>query len=161
MKRKQSYDFIVKAGQGFKNAVYRLCKRIIENEEIPACFELTILQQIYKGKGSKTDLSNSRFIHLKDWLPRTCDALFVGGMKTKILSSSNKFQIGGQEGHRSQEHLFTLKSLIGLMEYKGEGIIFQLYDIRKFFDHESLRDVMDTLHDLNIDDKVYTTGPGI
>ena len=154
-KRKQSYDFIVKAGQGFKNAVYRLCKRIIENEEIPACFELTILQQIYKGKGSKTDLSNSRFIHLKDWLPRTCDALVVGGMKTKILSSSTKFQIGGQEGHRSQEHLFSLKSVLALMESRGEGILFQLYDIRKFFDHESLRDVLDTLHDVGIDDNVY------
>ena len=154
-KKKQSYDFIVKAGPEFRHAVFRLCKRIIENEEIPACFELTTLQQIYKGKGSKTDLSNSRFIHLKDWLPRTCDALVVGGMKSSILSSSTKFQIGGQPGHRSQEHLFSLKSVLALMESRGEGILFQLYDISKFFDHESLRDVLDTLHEVGIDDKVY------
>ena len=95
-KGKQSYDFLVKAGEGFKYAVYRLCRRIIENEEFPACFEITTLQQIYKGKGSKSYLSNSRFIHLKDWLPRTCDALVVGGMKDKILENSSKFQIGGQ-----------------------------------------------------------------
>ena len=95
-KGKQSYDFLVKAGEGFKHAVYRLCRRIIENEEFPACFEITTLQQIYKGKGSKSYLSNSRFIHLKDWLPRTCDALVVGGMKDKILENSSKFQIGGQ-----------------------------------------------------------------
>ena len=154
-KGKQSYDFIVKAGPDFKEAVFRLCKRIIENEEYPASFDLTVLQQIYKGKGSKADLSNSRFIHLKNWLPRTCDAIIVGGMKDSILSSSTKFQIGGQEGHMSQEHLFSLKSLMAMKEYMQEGIIFQLYDIRKFFDHESLRDVMDTLHDIKVDEKVY------
>ena len=76
-------------------------------------------------------------------------------MKKKILSSSSKFQIGGQENHRSQEHLFSLKSVIALKESKGEGLLFQLYDIRKFFDHESLRDVLDTLHDIDIDEKVY------
>ena len=156
-KGKKSYDFLVKSGHGFKQAVFKLCKRMIEEEEFPASFELTILQQIYKGKGSKTDLSNSRFIHLKEWLPRTCDALVVGGMKNQILESSSKFQIGGQEGHRSQEHLFSLKSIIALMEARGEGMLFQLYDIRKFFDHESLRDVLDTLHEIRIDDKVYRT----
>jgi hypothetical protein len=55
----------------------------------------------------------------------------------------------------SQEHLFSLKSIIALKKHLEEGIIFQLYDIRKFFDHESLRDVMDTLHDININPKVY------
>jgi hypothetical protein len=88
VKRKHSYDFLVKAGPDFKQAVFKLCQRMIENEEFPISFEKTILQQIYKGKGSRTDLSNSRFIHLKEWLPRTCDALVVGGMKKKILSSS-------------------------------------------------------------------------
>ena len=76
-------------------------------------------------------------------------------MKEKVLTSSSKFQIGGQEGHRSQEHLFSLKSVIALKEQIGEGVLFQLYDISKFFDNESLRDVMDTLHDINVDHKVY------
>ena len=75
---KKSQDFLVKSGEGFKHAVFKLCQRIIENVEVPDSFELTTLQQIYKGKGSKSELSNSRFIHLKDWLPRTCDALVVG-----------------------------------------------------------------------------------
>ena len=154
-KGKQAYDFLVKAGASFQQAVFILCKRMIETEDFPTCFDLTILQQIYKGKGSRAELSNSRFIHLKEWLPRTCDALVVGGMKERILASSTKFQIGGQEEHRSQEHLFSLKSVIAVMEHREEGILFQLYDIRKFFDHESLRDVMDTLHNIKVDEKVY------
>ena len=154
-KGKQSYDFLVKSGENFKHAVYKLCKRIIDQLEIPGCFDLTILQQIYKGKGIKADLSNSRFIHLKEWLPRTCDALVVGGMKSKILESSTKFQIGGQPGHRSQEHLFSLKCIIALRELRGEGFLFQLFDLSKFFDKESLRDVLDTLHEVGVDAKAY------
>ena len=154
-KKKATYDFLVKGGTKFKEGVYKLCKRMIENEEFPTSFDSTCLSQIYKGKGSKLNLSNSRFIHLKEWLPRTCDALVVGGMKKTILESSSIFQIGGQEGHRSQEHLFSLKSVMAVKAYLQEGFIIQLYDIRKFFDHESLRDVMDTLHDISINPKVY------
>ena len=77
--KKATYDFLVKGGEKFKGAVFRLCKRMIEKEEFPSSFESTILNQIYKGKGSNLYLSNSRFIHLKKWLPRTCDALVVGG----------------------------------------------------------------------------------
>ena len=52
-----------------------------------------------KGKGSRLELGNNRYIHLKDWLPRTCDALIVDNMKPDILESSSIFQIGGQAGH--------------------------------------------------------------
>ena len=48
-----------------------------------------------------------------------------------------------------------MKSVLALLESRGEGILFQLYDIQKFFDHERLRDVLDTLHEVEIDDKVY------
>ena len=64
--------------------------------------------------------------------------MMVKMMKDNILKSSTIFQIGGQEGHRVQEHLFTVRSIIAMMTAKGEGIIFQLYDIKKFFDKENL-----------------------
>ena len=32
-----------------------------------------------------------------------------------------------------------------------------LYDIKRFFDKENLRDVMDTLHDVKIKKKIYRT----
>ena len=44
---------------------------------------------------------------------------------------------------------------MALMEARGEGFIFQLYDPRKFFDSEGLRDVIETLHDANVDERVY------
>ena len=122
-KNKKSYDFLTKSGQEFKDAIFKLCKRMISEEEFPKRFEETTLFQLYKGKGKKDDLENSRYIHLKDWLPRTCDSVLVDLMKEKILASSSIFQIGGQEGHRTQEHLFTLRSIIVRESYLGGGAI--------------------------------------
>ena len=94
---------------------------MIEQETFPERFEETVLQQIYKGKGSRLELGNNRYIHLKDWLPRTCDALIVDKMKPDILESSSIFQIGGQAGHRTQEHLFTVRSVAALKLQRGVG----------------------------------------
>ena len=44
--KKSTYDFLVKGGEKFKGAVFRLCKRMIENEEFPSSFESTLLNQI-------------------------------------------------------------------------------------------------------------------
>jgi hypothetical protein len=81
--------------------------------------------------------------------------MMVHMMKEVILSSSSVFQIGGQEGHRTQEHLFTVRSIVARETEVGRGVIFQLYDIQKFFDKENLRDVMDTLHQVGVHPKLY------
>ena len=47
-KNKRGYDFLVRAGKEFKKPVYRLCKRMIEDETFPERFEETTLQQISK-----------------------------------------------------------------------------------------------------------------
>jgi hypothetical protein len=67
---KRNYDFLIRTGERFKEAVFRLCRRMLEEEVFPTSFDLTTLHQIYKGKGRKEVLSNSRYIHSKEWLPR-------------------------------------------------------------------------------------------
>ena len=92
-------------------------------------------------------LKNSRFIHMKEgFLPRTCEALVVGKMKDCILKSSSKYQVGGQQGHGTEEHLFTIKSVWAMLEKEGMGMIITLVDIVAFFDREDIGDVMQTLH---------------
>ena len=127
-----SKSFLIKSGQKFQYGIFKLCERIINNEEIPASFDSTLLIQIFKGKGNPQVLSNSRFIHMKNWLPRICEAIVVEGMKEKILSKSSPFQLGGQPKQRPQFHLFTLKSLIGVREKEKRGTILTIADIEIF-----------------------------
>ena len=152
---KRNYDFLVRTGEKFKEAVFRLTKRMLEEEVFPVSFDLTTLHQIYKGKGRKDVLSNSRYIHSKEWLPRLSEGMVVESMKKAILMKSSPYQIGGQPGHRAQEHIFSMKSILAKNIMQGGVIILQAYDISKFFDKETLPDVMNTLHEVGIDDKAY------
>ena len=65
--------------------------------------------------------------------------------KSKMINNMTKFQIGTKNGHRAQEHLFTLKSVIALYLYHELPLLLQLYDISKFFAWESLRDGMNSI----------------
>ena len=110
---KRSYDFLTKASEEFQNSIFLLCKRIIKEENIPEKFRETTLHQIWKKKpGSrKEDLDANRYIHCKEYLPRTVEAIVVSEMEKSITEATSKFQIGGVAGHRPQEHLFCVKSI--------------------------------------------------
>ena len=103
-------------------------------------FRKTLLYMIWKKKGPKNVLKNNRFIHLKEhYLPRTAEALVVNKMKNDILDQSTMYHVGGQPGHCKEEHLFTIKSMIELLELKDQGMIFTLVDLVSFFDGKIFR----------------------
>ena len=52
IKDTKTYDFLLKAGDKYKKDMFKLCKRVIENEEIPDNFRKTTLYMIWKSKGS-------------------------------------------------------------------------------------------------------------
>ena len=134
--------------------MYLLCKRIIDTEEIHKVFYMTTLHMLWKMKGAANILGNNRFLHIKSWLPRTCEALIVDKMKETILENSSKYQIGGQPGHSHREHVFAIISIILKEEKSRRGIIFTAADIIKYFDKEDIFDVMGELYDINMDPKL-------
>ena len=154
-KNKKNYFFLTKSGEKFQNSVFKLSKRMFDEETFPRDFSLTTLHQVWKRKGSRADLNNHRYIHMKEWLPRLVEALTVSIMKDDIINSGSKFQIGGVPGHRVEEHLIVVKSIIQLHMFKKSGVIMQLVDIQKFFDSEILRTVMTSLAEANVNKKAY------
>ena len=87
-----------------------------------------------------------RFIHCKEWEARLCEAIVTEHMKPNIVKACPNIQIGGMPGSSSVEHLITLKTWMLMKEEKKETGIFQVFDMEKFFDKESL---LDTMHTLN------------
>ena len=154
---KRNYDFLVYSGNKFKDAVFKLANRMLDDEDFPKSFDETTLHQIYKGKGKKEIMANNRYIHSKEWLPRLVEGMVVEEMKDQILEGSSPFQIGGQPGHQPQEHLFTAKSIMAKYEMEGKMVLLQAYDISKYFDKEVVADVMNTLFELDVDKKAYRT----
>ena len=105
---------------------------MIEKETFAASFKDTTLHIMFKGvKGRWHNLSDNRFIHSKLWLPRLGKGLAVEeGLKKPLV------EIRGQPGHRSEEHVFVLKSLIARQRAQGKPIIKQPSDIQNIFDKE-------------------------
>ena len=145
-KSTKAYDLILKSHVKYQEAIFELCKFFIMKEDFPDKFQKTVLHMIKKKGGRAEILKPNRFIHMKEGLARTCEALVVSKIKQPLLDQSTIYQIGGQTNHSLEEHVFTLKSLMGLMEYMNEGVILTLVDIISFFDRENILDIMETFH---------------
>ena len=130
---------------------------MIQEETFPNRFYETVLQQLWKRKFPREDLGNHRFLHVKDWLPKTCEAIVVSQMKQQSLEAGTKYQIGGVPGQMVEEHLVTLKAIIGRCIETCGGAIINLIDIKTFFDSESLRGVMNSLYTAGVPMKAYRT----
>ena len=132
---KQNYDFLIRAGESFQTVVFLFCKRLIKEEKFPSSFRETVLHQIFKGgKGRREILADNRFVHCKTWLPRITEGLVVeDGLKQALVSESSVYQIGGQPGHRPEELIFVMKSIIGKYRSENNQIILQSFDFEKFF----------------------------
>ena len=155
LKNKEKYQFILKSGTDYLRVLYSLFKKIWDNETKPKQWEKTVAHQLYKGKGKQNEFSNQRFIHTKDQNPKAFEHIIMSKAKPKIIEGCSKFQIGALPKHRSQEHLFTLKSVIGYYASIAKPLILQLFDISKFFDREMLKDGMDSLYNCGIQGKLY------
>ena len=126
-------DFIMKAGNSLKPALYQLCKRIWDEEKIPDSWNKSTLVQLYKGSGPKNRLENQRFIHMKGEFSKFFGNLLMDSAKASIFENMSPFQIGTKPGHRAQEHLFVVKSAMALQNKFDMAPIISFWDIKKFF----------------------------
>ena len=156
VKSKNVFNLFNRAGPAYKEAIFQYMAKLIKKEEIPREYSKTTLFQIWKKKGSALDLKNMRFVHLRSWRSKLLEALVTQKMKSNIVESTPKIQLGGMPEASSVEHLVTLKTWMKMKEDKKENGIFQVFDMKKFFDKESLLDCMNTLEkDAKIDNKSY------
>ena len=71
------------------------------------------------------------------------------------MNNMTPFQIGARKGHRPQEHIFLMKSMMQLFQMKKKPLIIQLFDVSKFFDKENLPDVLNEIYRCGIKGKKY------
>ena len=155
-KGKKMFDLLNKSGESYKEAIYLYMCKIINSENIPFEFSATSLIPIWKKKGSALDLNMMRYIHMKSWEAKLCEALVTEEMKPDIIEACPPIQIGGMPKSSCSEHLLTLKTWMLSKETKKENGIFQVFDMEKFFDKESLLDAMYTLSTrAKVCDKTY------
>ena len=63
---------------------------------------------------------------MKDEYPKFFGHLVVSAAKDKMIENMTKFQMGTKPGHRAQEHLYVLKSVIALHLMYNKPIILSM-----------------------------------
>ena len=48
----KAYDFLTKADEAYRSAMFRICKKFIDQEEFPDRFSETVLHMIWRKKSS-------------------------------------------------------------------------------------------------------------
>ena len=142
LSNKSVYRDIIKAGWLFKRAYFELLNKIYVTEKIPKSFHTTELMKLFKNKGSRNELKNNRFIHLKEHGPKILERLIMMKLERKMSEATPPFQIGGQKLSSTTEHLVTLMSYMRHLEKSQGGGITQFLDIKTCFDVIELRDLL-------------------
>ena len=72
-KNKEKYAFILKSGNDYKQALYKLFSLVWNSEEKPDQWRNTLVVQLFKGKGEKNEFGNQRNLHTKMETPKILD----------------------------------------------------------------------------------------
>ena len=114
-----------------------------------------MIVQIDKKNSVKSDLTSKRNIHTKAEIPKMFGNIVTTAMKPIVIENLTKFQIEAIPGHRSEEHLFTLKSIAAQAEKNDVALAVELLDLSKYFDKECLIDTMNELYNVKVKVKLY------
>ena len=88
-------------------------------------------------------------------MPRIFDGIVFSKMKQDLVTNMSKFQIGTKPGHRAQEHIFVLFSVLELFKKRNIPIIIQTWDVSRYFDRHTLLEAQEWLADCEVPEKFY------
>ena len=151
--KKDKYKFLMHGGSDLKESVFKLFQVVWQTETCPLLWDKTQIIQIFKA-GNVEELTCFRNIHIKSEIGKMFGHIVVNKVKENLTNNMSPFQTA-RPGHRSQENIFILKSLMALNEKYDEPLILQLMDIKTFFDKELLVDVLDAAYANNVKGKEY------
>ena len=111
-------------------------------EEVPDFFLDTMLMPLFKGKGSKGDLGNHRFLHLKDWPAKVYEKLVMQKVNARVRNATPEMQQGGQPKGNAMDHLVKTMTVMAMRKKEGKATVLTLLDIKKCFDKCKLQDIL-------------------
>ena len=144
--RKSCFRDIIKSGRGYKFALFHLLNRMYRFEELPEVSALTYLTRIWKGKGNREDLANSRFIHNREPVTKLYEKCVVEIVASKINAATPQAQAGSRRGRSTRDQMLKLVILQKFYESQSRPLPILLVDVKACFDKIRLEDVVhDTL----------------
>ena len=131
-------EFIKYSPSDYKQLLVKLFNLILKTGIIPASWSISFISPIYKNKGSKSDPDNYRGISIISCLGK----LFSSAINERLSEfvEINKIigeeQAGFRAGYSTQDHIFTLQSIIDiyLNKFNKKKLFCAFIDYQKAFD---------------------------
>ena len=137
-----SYEVFMYGTTHLIQSVCRMFNIIWRAEEVLEQWKRSNIKTIYKGKGSKEDLSNYRVIFLSSVVCKLFEKIIHKTIEPILERHLPEFQGGARKGRRTTDNIITLKSKIEYNQYFNSETFIQFYDIVKCFDKLWLQGVM-------------------
>ena len=139
-----SNEMIKDGGRSMKESVIRMMKIIYETEELPNDWNKAYIKNIYKGKGSKKEISNYRGLILNSHLPKLFEKI-LELKEREALQNMSEYQCGARKGKSIREHHLTIRTIKEIAKRENEEITAVYFDIKKCFDKMVLKEAMKEL----------------
>ena len=137
-------EMIKDGGRSMKESIKRMMKVIYEMEELPNDWNKAYIKNIYKGKGSKKEISNYRGLILNSHLPKLFEKI-IESKERDALQNMSEYQCGARKGKSIREHHLTIRTIKEIAKQENEEITAVYFDIKKCFDKMVLKEAMKEL----------------
>ena len=151
-------EFIKYSPSEYKQLLVKLFNIILKTGIMPSSWGMSFISPIYKNKGPKNDPNNYRGISIISCLGK----LFTSTINERLSEfvETNKIigeeQAGFRAGYSTQDHIFTLQSIIDiyLNKYSRKNLYCAFIDYQKAFDLVDRTSLWSKLIDYNINGKL-------
>ena len=122
-------EMIKDGGKSMKDSIKRMMKVIYETEELPNDWNKAYIKNIYKGKGSKKEISNYRGLILNSHLPKLFEKI-LESKERDALQNMSEYQCGARKGKSIREHHLTIRTIKEIAKRENEEITAVYFDIK-------------------------------
>ena len=145
------------AGQQFKLSLLRLFNIMKGKNEIPDFVRLADVATIYKGKGSKNDLTNDRGVFIVTIIRSILMRLIYLDFYHVIDKSMSDSQIGARKGKNIRNHTWIVNGIISdvLSSKYEKPIDIQIFDYKQCFDSLWLKECMNDVYEAGLNNDKF------
>ena len=131
---------------------------ILNTGIVPTIWSISLIQPIYKGKGSVNEPDNFRGISLISCLSKIFTAVINNRLSFYLNDSDilGEEQAGFREHYCTSDHIFVLNTLINIYQTKNKQIYCAFVDYRKAFDFINRSNLWGKLLEQGINGKIIT-----
>ena len=140
-------------GGGGLRSLLAMLNRIKEELLVPASLQLSNVSTIYKGKGSRQDVTNLRGIFKLPIVRNILDRLIYLEDRNKINQSMGQYQVGNQQKRNIRDHTLIVHAIINEAQTKKLQLDVLFTDIKQCFDSIWLEEAVNDLYNSGLNSR--------